>query len=62
MLMETNNKRYTIIIRCESCERIRKENDNKIDQCELCLRSAERRINWYRNTYAKGFDDYDDFT
>tara|TARA_R110000824_G_scaffold147821_1_gene317344 strand:- start:996 stop:1154 length:159 start_codon:yes stop_codon:yes gene_type:complete len=48
--------------RCELCERIRKENDNKIDQCELCLRSAERRINWYRNTYAKGFDDYDDFT
>jgi|TARA_R100001530_G_scaffold110344_1_gene77656 hypothetical protein len=48
--------------RCESCERIRKENDNKIDQCNSCLIELERRFDWFRNTYVRGFDEYDDFT
>ena len=59
--MATNNKRYTIIIRCESCERIRKENDNRIDQCESCLRSMERRFNWFKNVYVRDLQDYEDF-
>jgi len=48
--------------RCESCERIRKQNDNKIDLCNSCLAGAERRLNWFKNTYVRGFDEYDDFT
>ena len=48
--------------RCEDCEYIRKQNDNKIDLCDSCLTILEKRFNWYRNTYVRGFDDYDDFT
>ena len=44
---------------CESCKKIRIKNGNRIDQCESCLRIAERRLNWFRNVYVRDIENYD---
>ena len=47
-------------MKCKNCEQIRKKNGNNLDMCELCLISTERRFDWFKNTYVRDLQDYED--